>query len=482
LIERDSGDGCRYVHAQQVNVAVVGLGVGGEDLAGRLAEAALVGIERELVGGDCPFWACVPSKMMIRADGPLLAEAHPIPGMAGTADLRPDCRPVAQCIRDEATDNWHDQVAVDRFVGKGERFVRGSARLVGPRRVHVGDEVLEARRGVVIATGATPSAPQVDGLAETPYWTNRQAVSATKPPTSLLVLGGGGAVGAGLARLRPLRQQDHRRRCRPATPPNRRAGSCVLHYADQHHPRLILVECTTELASWGPATPGQPKVGDGSTYRWWLKQFTNLGYRHRVLYLNSMFFGVPQSRDRLYITATSLPLPGVRPRPLAWCPSCDEINHAVQAWKQPQRRRIGKYRQQYVYRCPSTGCRHAIVEPFVRPAAVAIDWRDLGERIGDRAKPLAPATMRRIRAGIEQFAAPTMIATNHDDRDQRCYPANGAPMPPAPPRSATAWPARGSCSTGAATTTGTPVASSPSTSRSARSPPTGARTPCSARR
>jgi DNA (cytosine-5)-methyltransferase 1 len=101
----------------------------------------------------------------------------------------------------------------------------------------------------------------------------------------------------------------------------------------------------------------------------------------------------------------------------------------VQSWKQPQRRPIGKYRQQYVYSCPNTGCRHAIVEPFVRPAAVAIDWRDLGEKIGDRAKPLAPATMRRIRAGIEQFAAPTMIATNHDDGDQRSYPAGAAPMP-----------------------------------------------------
>jgi DNA (cytosine-5)-methyltransferase 1 len=128
-------------------------------------------------------------------------------------------------------------------------------------------------------------------------------------------------------------------------------------------------------------------------------------------------------------TAVSLPLPDVRPRPLAWCPSCDEINHTVQSWKQPQRRHIGKYRQQYAYRCPNTGCRHAIVEPFVRPAAVAIDWRDLGEKIGDRAKPLAPATMRRIRAGIEQFAEPTMIATNHDDGDQRSYPASGAPMP-----------------------------------------------------
>lgn len=82
---------------------------------------------------------------------------------------------------------------------------------------------------------------------------------------------------------------------------DRATANCVLHYAAHHHPRLILIECTTELTSWGPAIAGKRKVGDGSTYRWWLKQFDLLGYKHRVLYLNSMFFGVPQSRDRLYI-------------------------------------------------------------------------------------------------------------------------------------------------------------------------------------
>ncbi|HEU5006822.1 MAG TPA: NAD(P)/FAD-dependent oxidoreductase [Jatrophihabitantaceae bacterium] len=184
---------------QQVDVVVVGLGVGGEVLAGRLAEAGLrvVGIERELVGGECPYWACIPSKMMIRAAN-LLAEASRIPGMAGTADVYADYAPVARRIRDEATDDWDDQVAVDRFVGKGGWFVRGEARLVGPRRVRVGDEVYEARRGVVIATGTAPAIPPIEGLAGTPYWTNRQAVSATEPPESLLVLGGG-AVGVELA-------------------------------------------------------------------------------------------------------------------------------------------------------------------------------------------------------------------------------------------------------------------------------------------
>jgi len=80
---------------------------------------------------------------------------------------------------------------------------------------------------------------------------------------------------------------------------DRVTANCVLHYAAQHHPRLILIECPTELTSSGRAIPGKRKVGDGSNYRWWLKQFDLMGYKHRVLYLNSMFFDVPQSHDRL---------------------------------------------------------------------------------------------------------------------------------------------------------------------------------------
>ena len=164
-----------------------------------------------------------------------------------------------------------------------------------------------------------------------------------------------------------------------------------------------------------------------------------LGYQHQFISVSAPRTSAtsenphaPQWRDRLYVmfVKPGIPMPDVRPRPLAWCPNCDEINHAMQSWKKPDRRRIGKYRAQYVYRCPNQACRFSIVEPFVRPAADAIDWTDLGERIGDRAKPLAAATMRRIRAGIDQFAVPTIISTNHGaDGDARSYPAHGAPMP-----------------------------------------------------
>ncbi|KJS58112.1 pyridine nucleotide-disulfide oxidoreductase [Streptomyces rubellomurinus] len=186
---------------QRADVIVIGLGPGGEHAAGRLAEAGLdvVGIEAELVGGECPYWGCVPSKMMIRA-GNLLAEARRVPGIAGTSQVTPDWAPVAARIRDEATDDWNDQVAVDRLTGKGGRFIRGRARLTGPGRVTVDDHELTARRGIVIATGTRPTAPPIPGLADVPYWTNRDAIAAKEPPGSLLMLGGG-AIGLELAQV-----------------------------------------------------------------------------------------------------------------------------------------------------------------------------------------------------------------------------------------------------------------------------------------
>jgi pyruvate/2-oxoglutarate dehydrogenase complex dihydrolipoamide dehydrogenase (E3) component len=174
----------------EADAVVVGLGPGGEQVAEDLADAGLevIGVEAELVGGECPYWGCVPSKMMVRA-ADLLAEARRIPGMAGDAQVEPSWSPVARRIRDEATDSWDDTVAVERLEGKGGRLVRGRARVIGPQTVEVAGETLTARRALVLATGQRPwTPPAFEGV---PHWTNREAVAAEEVPGSLLVIGGG---------------------------------------------------------------------------------------------------------------------------------------------------------------------------------------------------------------------------------------------------------------------------------------------------
>ncbi|MCD9194244.1 DNA cytosine methyltransferase [Streptomyces albireticuli] len=185
---------------------------------------------------------------------------------------------------------------------------------------------------------------------------------------------------------------------------DRATANCVLHYAAQHHPRLILVECTTELTSWGPAIPGRPKVGDGSTYRWWLKQFDLINYRHKVLYLNSQFFGVPQSRDRAYwaFWDKSLPAPDLEHRPVSRCHRCDKDVEAIWTWRTgiPPTGSV-RYGKQYEYRCPS--CRTPVIPPMT-PSLAALDLTDLGTRIGDREKPLKATTMARAERCRQRFA------------------------------------------------------------------------------
>lgn len=186
---------------EQADAVIIGMGPGGEDVAGKLAEAGLrvVGIEKELVGGECPYWGCVPTKMMIRA-ADLLAEARRIPGFAGQATVTPDWTPIARRIRQEATDTWDDRVAVERFQKKGGHFVRGAGRLTGGMDVSVNGTTYRASRAVVVATGAAATIPPIKGLDQVPYWTNREAVKTEQLPSSLIVLGGG-AVGLEFAQV-----------------------------------------------------------------------------------------------------------------------------------------------------------------------------------------------------------------------------------------------------------------------------------------
>jgi pyruvate/2-oxoglutarate dehydrogenase complex dihydrolipoamide dehydrogenase (E3) component len=135
--------------------------------------------------------------MMIRA-ADALAEARRVPDLAGASEVTPDWQKVARRIRDEATDDWDDTVAVERLEKAGVTFVRGHARLAGERTVEVDGRTFRAGRGVVLNPGTAPAVPPVEGLADTPYWTNRDALRAETVPAALGVIGGG-AIGAELA-------------------------------------------------------------------------------------------------------------------------------------------------------------------------------------------------------------------------------------------------------------------------------------------
>jgi DNA (cytosine-5)-methyltransferase 1 len=186
---------------------------------------------------------------------------------------------------------------------------------------------------------------------------------------------------------------------------SRATAVCVLQYARKHQPKVIVVENVVEFCQWGRQV-GNSRKGDGSTFRWWLGELHALGYETRVLFLNSMFLGVPQSRDRVYIACwqRGLRTPDLDFRPRGWCGPCDADVETRQtfkartaAWPLPE---WGKYGDQYTYTCPS--CRRE-VKPYSTPAAAAIDWTDLGNRIGDKGRRLADSTMSRIKRGVDKY-------------------------------------------------------------------------------
>src|SRR5215210_2077722 len=124
---------------RDVDVVVLGLGPGGEHAAIKLGRAGLdvVAVESRLVGGECPYYGCVPSKMMIAA-AHMIADVHKVARFGGTAEVEPDWSVVAGRIRDEATDDWDDAAAVKRLEDNGARFVRGRGVLMGPGTARVG--------------------------------------------------------------------------------------------------------------------------------------------------------------------------------------------------------------------------------------------------------------------------------------------------------------------------------------------------------
>jgi dihydrolipoamide dehydrogenase len=176
------------VSSRTFDAIVVGAGPAGEICAGRLAghglETAIV--ERELIGGECAYYACMPSKALLRP-GELAAETHRVDGVSDSA-----VEPIAALRRrDEVIHDLDDSGQLPWLERKGITLFRGAARLDGERRVVVGDETLIARRAVVLAVGSGAAVPPVPGLREAQPWTNREITTARHVPPRLLVLGGG---------------------------------------------------------------------------------------------------------------------------------------------------------------------------------------------------------------------------------------------------------------------------------------------------
>jgi pyruvate/2-oxoglutarate dehydrogenase complex dihydrolipoamide dehydrogenase (E3) component len=184
---------------RRFDVICLGAGPCGEALTGELkgSGVSLAVIESALVGGECPYWGCMPSKTMIRSADTLAEAGHARELAASRVEWTVDFPKIAARTSWMARDR-KDAGAADALTQQGAELIRGTARLAGPGRVEVGDEVLEAGRAVVIATGTRPAIPPIPGLDTIEAWTNRDAVSARELPASLVVIGGG-AVGVELA-------------------------------------------------------------------------------------------------------------------------------------------------------------------------------------------------------------------------------------------------------------------------------------------
>lgn len=166
---------------------MIGSGSGGRAVAGRLADAGLgvAMVESGLVGGECPYWACMPAKTLLRP-AEAVAEARRVPGLAAEIE---DWDAIL-AFRDEVVSGWDDAGKVEDYVARGVTILRGRGRLAGPGRVDVDGAIHSAER-VVLATGSAPVVPPIDGLEAVEPWTNREAMEMRRVPESAAILGAG---------------------------------------------------------------------------------------------------------------------------------------------------------------------------------------------------------------------------------------------------------------------------------------------------
>ncbi|HKH64292.1 MAG TPA: NAD(P)/FAD-dependent oxidoreductase [Solirubrobacterales bacterium] len=178
------------MNERNYDAIVLGAGPAGEVCAGRLADAGwkVAIVERDLIGGECSYYACMPSKALLRPAG-VLAEARRVPGVpTGHGELEPE---IVLSRRDEVIHDRDDSGQLPWLEEHGIELLRGSARFDGERRIVVGEEVLTAGKAIVVATGSKAAMPPIDGIDEIQAWNNRDATTAKHVPESMIVLGGG---------------------------------------------------------------------------------------------------------------------------------------------------------------------------------------------------------------------------------------------------------------------------------------------------